>query len=191
MRTTLCQHKKLNSQKHTANLRFTLGFTLVELAMVLLIVGLLLGGTLKAMAFVDNAKLNQDIRTLKDLQTAHLLYKDKFGTMPGEDSDKPGRFKTVFTTDSNPTEGFFYDLHRGNLLQTVSPKPNLGTAFKATWGGSSGTNYGLIAGENQICITELDMDLAPLIESKLDDSDRSQGEIEYTLNGSQLCVLIR
>jgi len=70
----------------------------------------------------------------------------------------------------------------------MNPLPSIGNAFKATWGGSSGTNYGLIAGENQLCITDIDVDLAQSIERQLDEGSRNSGEVEYTLNGSQLCM---
>ncbi|ATE58675.1 prepilin-type N-terminal cleavage/methylation domain-containing protein [Thauera sinica] len=61
------------------------GFTLVEIAVVLVIVGLLLGGVLKGQELIDSAKvknLAQDFRTTPMLIHA---YQDKFRALPGDD----------------------------------------------------------------------------------------------------------
>ncbi len=61
------------------------GFTLVEIAVVLVIVGLLLGGVLKGQELIDSAKvknLAQDFRTTPTLLYA---YQDKYRALPGDD----------------------------------------------------------------------------------------------------------
>ena len=169
-------------------LRTQSGFTLVELSIVLLIITLLVSGVVKAQALIENAQIRSDIKKLNEFKIISLLYKDKLSQLPGEDKDKPGRFKTVLSTEENPETGYFYDIYQAGLSKSLNPLPEIGVAFKATWGGSSGANYGLIAGVNQLCITDVDVDLAPFIESQLDEGDRTSGEVEYTLNGSQLCM---
>ncbi|MDR0701880.1 MAG: prepilin-type N-terminal cleavage/methylation domain-containing protein [Azoarcus sp.] len=62
------------------------GFTLVEISIVLVIIGLLLGGVLKGQELIDSAKaknLAQDFRTVPMLINA---YQDKFRALPGDDS---------------------------------------------------------------------------------------------------------
>lgn len=164
------------------------GFTLVELSIALVIVGLLFGGILKSQSFIENAQIRSDIKKLKEFRIISLLYQDRLAELPGEDSDKPGRLKTVLSSVSSPTEGYFYDIYQAGFSQRLNPLPSIGKAFKATWGGSSGANYGLIAGENQLCITDIDVDLAESIERQLDEGERTKGDVEYTLNGSQLCM---
>lgn len=61
------------------------GFTLVEIAIVLLVVGLLLGGVMKGQALIDSAKvknLAQDLRTVPAMIHA---YQDRFRALPGDD----------------------------------------------------------------------------------------------------------
>ncbi len=61
------------------------GFTLVEIAVVLLIIGLLLGGVLKGQELIDSAKvknLAQDFRAVPALLHA---YQDRFRALPGDD----------------------------------------------------------------------------------------------------------
>ena len=164
------------------------GFTLVELSIVLVIIGLLFWGVLKAQAMIKNAQIRSDIKKLNEFKMISLLYKDKLSQLPGEDDDKPGRFKTVLSTEISPDEGYFYDIYQAGLSQSLNPLPAIGVAFKATWGGSSGDNYGLIAGKNQLCITQIDVDLAQYVEAQLDEGSRTSGDVEYTLNGSQLCM---
>lgn len=173
---------------HSLRKKVTTGFTLIELAMVLTIIGLLLGGVMKASAMIENRQIQKDFQALQSFQTAYMLYKDKHGSMPGEDPDKPGRLLTKLSTELAPTDGFFYDLHQSGFIRSTNPKPEIGTAFKSTWGGSSGANYGLIAQQNQVCITEVDVNLGQWIEVKMDDANKSSGDIEYTENGSQLCM---
>lgn len=176
---------QIRSLKHSQK-----GFSLVELSIVLMVIGLLFGGIMKASAMIENAQIQRDIKSLQSFQTAFMLYKDRHGFIPGEDPDKPGRLLTMLSTSNNPTQGLFYDLHHAGFTQ-LNPLPEIGAAFKSTWGGSSGDNYGLIAQHNQICITEIDTDLAQSIERKLDDNNAAQGDLEYALSGSQLCMRLR
>jgi len=166
------------------------GFTLIELSIVLIIIGLLVGGVLKAQRLIENAQIRSDIKQLKGFKIISLLYKDKLSKLPGEDPNHLGRIKTVLSTDLTPIDGYFYDIYHAGLAKNISPRPAIGLAFKATWGGSSGENYGLIAGVNQLCITEVDITLAEVIERQLDDGERYEGDVEYTLNGSHLCMKI-
>ncbi|MDR1661358.1 MAG: prepilin-type N-terminal cleavage/methylation domain-containing protein [Azoarcus sp.] len=67
------------------NIRQT-GFTLVEISIVLVIIGLLLGGVLKGQELIDSAKvknLAQDFRVIPMLVNA---YQDKFRALPGDDN---------------------------------------------------------------------------------------------------------
>jgi prepilin-type N-terminal cleavage/methylation domain-containing protein len=62
------------------------GFTLVEIAIVLVIIGLLLGGVLKGQELINSAKVKNFIN---DFKTAPLFiygYQDKFRALPGDDS---------------------------------------------------------------------------------------------------------
>ncbi|MDR1423041.1 MAG: type II secretion system GspH family protein [Azoarcus sp.] len=62
------------------------GFTLVEIAIVLVIIGLLLSGVLKGQELINSAKvksLAQDFRTVPAFIYA---YQDKFRALPGDDS---------------------------------------------------------------------------------------------------------
>ncbi len=60
------------------------GFTLVELAIVMTIIGLLIGGILKAQSMVENAKITRTINTVESFKVAIISFRDKYGGIPGD-----------------------------------------------------------------------------------------------------------
>jgi prepilin-type N-terminal cleavage/methylation domain-containing protein len=60
------------------------GFTLVELAIVLMIVGLLIGGILKGQELIQNARITSMMRQLKSVDAAMLTFLDSYGALPGD-----------------------------------------------------------------------------------------------------------
>lgn len=62
------------------------GFTLIEIAIVLVIVGLLLGGVLKGQEFIENARINRVASDMNNFRAAILTYQDRYGALPGSDA---------------------------------------------------------------------------------------------------------
>jgi prepilin-type N-terminal cleavage/methylation domain-containing protein len=61
------------------------GFTLVEIAIVLVIIGLLLGGILKGQELINSAKVKALVNDMKIVSTQVYAYQDRFKAMPGDD----------------------------------------------------------------------------------------------------------
>src|ERR1700682_6657754 len=62
------------------------GFTLVEIAIVLVIIGLLLGGILKGQELINSAKVKNLDNDLRVIPTYIYAYQDKFKALPGDDA---------------------------------------------------------------------------------------------------------
>ena len=61
------------------------GFTLVEIAIVLVIIGLLLGGVLKGQELVNNAKVKNLANDFRGISSFVYAYQDRFRALPGDD----------------------------------------------------------------------------------------------------------
>lgn len=60
------------------------GFSLVELAIVLLIIGLIVGGVLKGQDLIRSARVNDVQTTLNEVRAATNTFQDKYVALPGD-----------------------------------------------------------------------------------------------------------
>lgn len=60
------------------------GFTLVELAIVLMIIGLLIGGILRGQELMENARVTSTIQQTKAYDGAVTTFRDQYSAMPGD-----------------------------------------------------------------------------------------------------------
>jgi prepilin-type N-terminal cleavage/methylation domain-containing protein len=61
------------------------GFTLIEIAIVLVIIGLLLGGILKGQELINSAKVKNLAQDFRAIPVYIYGYQDKFKALPGDD----------------------------------------------------------------------------------------------------------
>lgn len=62
------------------------GFTLIEIAIVLVIIGLLLGGVLKGQELINSAKVKNLATDFRNIPVFIYGYQDKFKALPGDDT---------------------------------------------------------------------------------------------------------
>jgi prepilin-type N-terminal cleavage/methylation domain-containing protein len=60
------------------------GFTLVELAIVMIIIGLLIGGVLKGQELIGNAQVTSTIAQMKAIDAATTTFRDIYSATPGD-----------------------------------------------------------------------------------------------------------
>ena len=77
------------------------GFTLVEIAIVLVIIGLLLGGILKGQEMITQAKIKNIIADFSGISAAYHGYQDRYRAVPGDDANA----NTRWTTPTAATQG--------------------------------------------------------------------------------------
>lgn len=63
------------------------GFTLIEIAIVLVIIGLLLGGILKGQELINSAKVKNLATDFRNVPVFIYGYQDKFKALPGDDAN--------------------------------------------------------------------------------------------------------
>lgn len=67
------------------------GFTLVEISVVLVIIGLLLGGVLKGGEIIENTRVKSVYNSYRELTAALTSHQDRYGALPGDDNQARSR----------------------------------------------------------------------------------------------------
>lgn len=77
------------------------GFTLIEIAIVLVIIGLLLGGVLKGQELINSAKVKNLATDFRNIPVYIYGYQDKFRSIPGDDALASSHVATAGVTITN------------------------------------------------------------------------------------------
>lgn len=77
------------------------GFTLVELAIVLMIIGLLIAGVLRGQELMNNAKISSTIQQVKAYEGATVTFHDKYSAQPGDMATAVNRLPGCQTGNTN------------------------------------------------------------------------------------------
>jgi prepilin-type N-terminal cleavage/methylation domain-containing protein len=161
------------------------GFTLVEIAIVLVIIGLLLGGVLKGQGLIDSAKVKNIIQQSNSLSAAVNSYQDKFRALPGDDALATAHVPGAVANgngDGQITEylsapqhlalaGFITGSYNGSSDFMTSAQGGAVYLFNDTVGGRAG---------NGIRFDNLPDSFAQQIDSKLDDGVAASGAVRAT-----------
>jgi prepilin-type N-terminal cleavage/methylation domain-containing protein len=81
------------------------GFTLVEIAIVLVIIGLLLGGILKGQEMITQAKIKNVIADFSGISAAYHGYQDRYRAIPGDDPGAATRWAAAPAATSGNGNG--------------------------------------------------------------------------------------
>lgn len=87
------------------------GFTLVEIAIVVVVIGLLLGSVLKGQELITDAKMKNLETNFNSLAQAVFTYQERYSALPGDDSyagnddSSMSRFKDLKTVDNGNANG--------------------------------------------------------------------------------------
>ena len=65
----------------------TSGFTLVELSIVLVIIGLIIGGVLTGRQIMQNAEVTNAVNSIQAYEAQFQTYTQNYGAMPGDDAN--------------------------------------------------------------------------------------------------------
>ncbi len=179
------------------------GFTLVEIAIVLVIIGLLLGGIIKGQEMITQAKIKNIINDFNGITAAIASYQDRYRAMPGDDRTAATRWAGA--TSGNGDGQFNLSAAAGvspelynNTLGTAVSEVNLfwqdmrlsGFVPGATAGAASLTPPGNAANgligvqttgmgftSNIVCSSNLPDKIAVAVDTQMDDQSSAGGQI--------------
>ncbi|HVB47892.1 MAG TPA: prepilin-type N-terminal cleavage/methylation domain-containing protein [Burkholderiales bacterium] len=77
------------------------GFTLVEIAIVMVIIGLLLGGILKGQEMITQAKIKNALADFSGISAAYYGYQDRYRQLPGDDPNAGVRWAGAANGNGN------------------------------------------------------------------------------------------
>jgi prepilin-type N-terminal cleavage/methylation domain-containing protein len=185
------------------------GFTLVEIAIVLVIIGLLLGGILKGQEMITQAKIKNVIADVTGVSAAMYGYQDRYRALPGDDKTATrwtgatagngngvieGAYQSATAThesrlfwDHLRRAGFVSGSGDENPFNAVSGKTGVqtGDGSSATPGGVLGTAAAtqLFTGL-MLCTANLPDKIAISVDSQMDDGDGKKGNVRSMLQGA-------
>ena len=174
------------------------GFTLIELAIVLVIIGLLLGGVLKGQELINSAKVKNMASDLKNIQIYVYSYQDKFKAIPGDDKsaithvgaavngDGDGEIDGAWNATSATESYYFWEhVRRAGIASGSTDSATTNTTYLPTnnEGGPVGvqskpqnTITGL-SGSYAVCSGGIVGKIAKQLDSQIDVGDTTKGSV--------------
>jgi prepilin-type N-terminal cleavage/methylation domain-containing protein len=186
------------------------GFTLVEIAIVLVIIGLLLGGILKGQEMITQAKIKNVVNDFNGITAAMNSYQDRYRALPGDDigaaarwagaipgvisgngdGQLAGTYNNVLTaapTVAQETNLFWWHLR---LAGFVAGPTAAGAAAGQQPNNSANGIIGVETGggaaslgftSNIVCTTNLPDKIAIAIDTQMDDGSYNTGQVRAIL----------
>ena len=185
----------------------TQGFTLVEIAIVLVIIGLLLGGILKGQEMITQAKIKNVVTDMSGVSAAMYGYQDRYKALPGDDKLAPTRWSGITAAasmgngiiegkyiDSGTESMLFWDeLRRSgfisgsgaeNPFNAVSGKIGVQTGDGSGASPAGVLSDGAVAPASPtlfsslvLCSANLPDKIAISVDSQMDDGDGKKGSV--------------
>lgn len=180
------------------------GFTLVELAIVLVIIGLILAAVLKGQEMIANSKVKNVINDLRGVSTAYYAYQDRYKAIPGDDAhasdhvtggvngNGDGTITGLFSATAAPVDGsttesnkFWQHTRLSGFLtgSGTNPATNALGGVLGVQGGTTATPvFGMIG--SVTCASLIPWKIAQAVDTVIDDGDASTGTVRAGVAGS-------
>ena len=168
------------------------GFTLIEIAIVLVIIGLLLGGVLKGQEMMTNAKIKRTSNDFNGVSAAIYSYLDRYSAFPGDDPNANQRWggATVSGDGNGIIAGTCFGAGESRQMWDHLRQSGLvagaGTNYPThAFGGRVGvedTLYGVTGAV--ICMEDLQGKIGEILDRQLDDGDGDGGEVQNSANAT-------
>ena len=191
--------------------RMQKGFTLVEIAIVLVIIGLLLGGILKGQEMITQAKIKNVMSDFSGISAAYHGYQDRYRAIPGDDPGADARWTLgiaaptagqtfgdgivggayASTTANDESRLFWLDLRSSGFVSgTGQNQPfNALTGILGVQTGDAAGGPTLVTGGNGfvgliICSANLPDKIAIAVDTQMDDGASTTGSVRAILQAA-------
>ncbi len=183
-------HSCSNRRFREAGRRAYLGFTLVELSIVLVVIGLILTGILNAQSVIRNAQIKDTIRTVLDMAGAARQFRDRYGAWPGDlstavasipnltatcNGDGNGQVGTAAETACATEELIRSGMIRGTAGSPVTVRGAITVSITGPGVALSGVPGLPATWVNVIRIQNIDCDIAIQLDRATDDGNVTTG----------------
>ncbi|BCB97114.1 prepilin-type N-terminal cleavage/methylation domain-containing protein [Dissulfurispira thermophila] len=176
------------------------GFTLIEIAIVLVIIGIILGAVLKGQELINNAKIKRAYSQYREIVAAVYTYYDKYGKYPGDDNTASSRWSGVTNGNNNGViDGFtincgpsvatetcqaWLHMRSANILTGATDTTNGTRSPSNAYGGGIGIGYNAIQGLTTMWIgfDNVPGDVCQSIDQQYDDGAYNTGSIRGSGN---------
>lgn len=101
------------------------GFTLIELAIVLLVIGLIAGAIFKGQDLLESAKIRAVLNDINRFKLAIHTYQETYHTLPGDDSKASTHFGTSIPNGNG--DGIIKDKEKDYFWQHLNKAGELGS----------------------------------------------------------------
>ncbi len=149
------------------------GFTLVEIAIVLVIIGLLLGGVMKGQEIIENAKFKNAASQTNAIIASAFAYQDRYRKLPG-DGSAVGVTPTAASNgriEGDESAAFFVRLVEEGFLASTPTSP---------WGNTLVVRWEtpvFAPDTNAVCFVGLPEGVAIVLDIQNDDGDLTTGSV--------------
>ena len=187
------------------------GFTLIEIAIVLVIIGLLLGGVLKGQELINSAKVKNLASDFKNIALFIYSYQDKYHALPGDDalatshvtsavtatgSIGDGKIDGKWDSTTSTNESFLFWQHvrlSGIAAGVTDITDTVGYPPRNTTGGRMGVTNSVtdlpitnLKGAYIICSTGIVGKFAKQLDVALDDGNPATGTVMAAIPSSSV-----
>lgn len=162
------------------------GFSLIELALVLIIIGILAGAVFKGREVLEAAKIRSVLSQIDRIQTSATLYHDLYGQWPGNDARAQIRFGDQVSNglgngliSSEESPQFWVHLAKAQYLPDLeAPSSKMGGHFSVLGNQKTRKNELILSGpEKSGCLTPQQ---AASLKAKAGESDPLSGQIHVS-----------
>jgi prepilin-type N-terminal cleavage/methylation domain-containing protein len=197
-------HHPTSHQEGLTMKRNQSGFTLIEIAIVLVIIGLLLGGVLKGQELINSAKVKNLATDFKNIPVLIYGYQDKFKALPGDDPKAISHVAATTNGDSsgiingkwNAASGETFNFWQHVRLAGFAPGPTdtnaadylpvnvAGGKIGMTNSSAADSPVANLRGSYVICSDGIAGKFAKQLDITLDDGNSATGSMQATAQGT-------